>query len=127
MKGSKYRDLVAWKAARVLARDIYVATRTFPRDEQFGLVQQMRRASVSIMSNIGEGFGRSSDAEQKQFCIVARGSALELESQLVIAEDVRSVAHVSGGAYGANPRGCAPLERSDSILEQNLMGTTTPV
>lgn len=80
MSNSKYRDLKVWQASRFLARDIYRATRTFPRDEQFGMVQQMRRASVSILCNIAEGAGRWSARDQRNFYVIARGSALELES-----------------------------------------------
>ena len=88
MSKSNYRNLEVWQTARFLARDIYRATRIFPRDERFGIVPQMRRAAVSILCNIAEGAGRWSASDQKNFYVIARGSALELESQLVIAEDV---------------------------------------
>ena len=81
MNASKYRNLEVWKAARVLAREIYTTTRMFPPDERFGIVQQMRRDAVSVLCNIAEGAGRWSAADQKHFYLIARGSALELESQ----------------------------------------------
>ncbi len=91
MSKSRYRDLKVWKAARVLAREIYRVTRSYPQDERFGIVQQMRRAAVSILSNIAEAAGRWTAADQNRFYVIARGSALELECQLVISEDLAFV------------------------------------
>ena len=91
MSVSKYRELDVWKAARVLARNIYNTTRTYPTDERFGIVSQMRRAAISILSNIAEASGRWSTADQKHFYVIARGSALELEAQLVISEDLQFI------------------------------------
>jgi four helix bundle protein len=83
-----YRDLIAWQKARKLNADIYLLTREFPSDERFGLVSQMRRAAVSIMSNLAEGFRRGHQAEWRQFVRQAYGSASEIECQLTIASDV---------------------------------------
>ena len=82
---SCYKDLRVWKQAVNLALEIYRSTYTFPKHEQYGLVSQMRRASVSVASNIAEGKGRSSDKEFVLFLHHARGSLLELETQLLIA------------------------------------------
>lgn len=81
-----YRDLIAWQKATQLAFDVYSCTREFPRDEIYGLTSQMRRAAVSVASNIAEGKGRYSRKEFAQFLYRSRGSLLELETQLFIAE-----------------------------------------
>jgi four helix bundle protein len=77
-----------WQSARELAREIYRDTQQFPRMEMFGLVQQMRRAVISVLSNIAEGQGRRSFGDARQFAVIARGSLLELEAQIVIAGDL---------------------------------------
>ena len=83
-----YRDLIAWQRAKSLALDVYLFTRKFPKDEIYGLTSQMRRAAVSVPSNIAEGKGRYSKKEFLQFLYLARGSLLELETQLLIAHDL---------------------------------------
>lgn len=88
MKVSSYRDLKVWQEGRKLATDIYVLLRTFPQYEQYGLSGQMRRSTVSIPSNIAEGFGRATAKEKNRFYHIARGSLAELETQLYIASDV---------------------------------------
>ena len=82
-----YRDLVAWQKAMTLAEAVYRETAVFPIDERYGLTSQMRRAAVSIPSNIAEGQGRrSSDHEFVRFLGIALGSVCELETQLELAE-----------------------------------------
>ncbi len=83
-----YRDLKVWQEGRKLAALIYLRLRTFPKYEQFGLSDQMRRAVVSIPSNIAEGFGRATAKEKNQFYYIAKGSLAELETQLYIAFDI---------------------------------------
>jgi len=83
--GGTYHDLKVWQSAMELAMAVYQATQKFPRDEIYGLTSQMRRASVSIASNIAEGKGRSSDKELLQFLSRARGSAYELQTQVELA------------------------------------------
>jgi four helix bundle protein len=83
-----YRDLIAWQKAMMLVKHIYLHTRCFPKEELYGLASQMRRASVSVPSNIAEGQGRASKEEFKQFLAVARGSLLEVETQVLIAADL---------------------------------------
>lgn len=87
-----YRDLIAWQKAKRLALDIYRCTRKFPRDEIYGLTSQMWRAAVSVPSNIAEGKGRYSQKELVHFLYLARGSLLELETQLSIARDLDYIA-----------------------------------
>ena len=80
-----YCDLVAWQKAMELVTDIYRTTQAFPDSERFGLTAQLRRAAVSVPSNVAEGQGRISTGEFKQFLGHARGSLLEVETQIVIA------------------------------------------
>jgi four helix bundle protein len=87
MSGS-YRDLIAWQKAKRVALDVYRFTRRFPKDEVYGLSSQMRRAAVSVPSNIAEGKGRYSQKEFVQFLFRARGSLLELQTQISIARDL---------------------------------------
>jgi four helix bundle protein len=78
----RFRDLIAWQKAMSAAQDVYRITEAFPKSEQFGLTAQMRRAAVSVPSNIAEGHGRLTDKGFKVFLAQARGSAYELETQL---------------------------------------------
>jgi four helix bundle protein len=80
-----YRDLRIWREAVDLALVVYRATAEFPRHELYGLTSQMRRAAVSVSSNIAEGKGHSSDGDFGRFLFHARGSLLELQTQIVIA------------------------------------------
>ncbi|PJC75307.1 MAG: hypothetical protein CO012_03670 [Syntrophobacterales bacterium CG_4_8_14_3_um_filter_49_14] len=79
----KHYELKAWQEAMELVKEIYRVTRDFPKEEIYGLVSQMRRAAVSIPSNISEGAARGGDREFIQFLIIARGSLSELETQLL--------------------------------------------
>jgi four helix bundle protein len=81
----RFEKLEAWQKAVELADDVYAATRGFPDHERFGLTTQMRRAAVSISSNIAEGSGRSSDADFARFIEIAYGSLMEVVSQSLIA------------------------------------------
>ncbi len=84
----KYQDLIAWQKARTFASEIYRATEQFPKAEIYGLTSQVRRAAVSVASNIAEGQGRLTKGEFCHFLGQARGSLLELETQLSIALDL---------------------------------------
>ena len=83
-----YRDLIVWKRAIELTVCVYKFTATFPKDEQYGLTSQMRRASVSVASNIAEGRGRLNVAEFRQFLGLAQGSIYELQTQLIVARSL---------------------------------------
>ena len=83
-----YRDLVAWNKAMELVTEIYRVTHNFPKEELFGLMSQLRRAAVSIPSNIAEGKGRLSKGEFRQFLGNARGSLAEVETQILIAQNL---------------------------------------
>jgi four helix bundle protein len=85
---SSYRDLVVWQRAMALVSAVYKLTSSFPESERFGLTSQIRRAAVSIPSNIAEGQGRLATKEFRQFLGIARGSLKELETQLLISIDL---------------------------------------
>lgn len=83
-----FTDLNAWKEGHKLVLIIYEITKSFPKEEIFGLVSQIRRCVISITSNIAEGFSRQSYREKVQFYSIAQGSVTELQNQLLIARDV---------------------------------------
>ncbi len=83
-----FTDLNAWKEGHKLVLTIYEITKSFPKEEVFGLISQMRRCAVSITSNIAEGFSRQSYKEKVQFYSMAQGSVTELQNQLIIARDI---------------------------------------
>ena len=86
-----FRNLNVWIKAHELVSAAYSVTASFPRDETYGLGSQIRRAASSIPANIAEGCGRQGDAELARFCIIARGSASELEYQLLLARDLKLI------------------------------------
>jgi four helix bundle protein len=90
-KIKSFTDLNTWKEAHLLVLEIYKLTQKFPKDEQFGLTNQIRRAVVSITSNVAEGFSRNSYKEKAQFYSMALGSLTEVQNQLLIAKDLRYV------------------------------------
>lgn len=83
-----YKDLDIWKRSLILVKNIYTLTSDLPGEEKFGLVSQMRRCAVSVPSNIAEGAGRGSQKDFAQFLRVSRGSLYELDTQLLITQDV---------------------------------------
>lgn len=83
-----FTDLIAWKEAHKLALLIYRHTKDFPTNEKYSLIDQMRRAAVSISSNIAEGFSRQSKKEKIQFYYTAKGSLTELQNQLLLSKDI---------------------------------------
>ena len=83
-----FQDLDAWREAHVLVLQMYQETKTFPPDERFGLVSQMRRAVVSVTSNIAEGFSRLSYKEKVRFYYIAHSSLTDIQNQLIISRDV---------------------------------------
>ena len=84
--GDSFKDLIVWRRAAQLSIEIYKLTAGFPATERFGLTNQLRRASVSVASNIAEGYGRATTGEYSQFPGHARGSNCEVQTQLVISE-----------------------------------------
>lgn len=91
MKNAKiksFTDLNAWKESHKLVLIVYKHTENFPKNEIFGLTNQMRRAAVSVVSNIAEGFSRSTARDKCNFYAMSHGSLTELQSQLIIARDL---------------------------------------
>ena len=97
-----YRDLKVWQKAMDIAVDCYALTKNFPREDMFGAVSQIRRASASVAANIAEGWGRNGPAELARFCDIAQGSIKELETHLILS--MRN--------------GIAPAEQIESLLER---------
>ena len=91
MRIVSYKDLIVWQKNMRLVKEVFAITSNFPNSEIYGLTSQMRRAAVSIPSNIAEGYGRKSYKEFSQFYAVAYGSALELETQLIISEKLKFI------------------------------------
>ncbi|GGG45122.1 four helix bundle protein [Bizionia arctica] len=87
----RFKDLEIWKKSRLFCSEIYSITSKFPESEKFGLVNQLRRASVSIPSNIAEGSSRNSNKDFTRFLQIAIGSAYEIETQLLIASDLKFI------------------------------------
>jgi four helix bundle protein len=102
-----YRDLIVWKKSMSLVLDIYRSTHTFPKTETYGLMAQLRRAAVSIPSNIAEGQARLSTAEFKQSLGHARGSLMKVETYILLAQELGYLEHnqseslLAGSAEGA--------------------------
>ena len=87
-KIKNFQDLRIWQEAIEVVKDVYILTKKFPKEELYGLTSQMRRSAVSIPSNIAEGFRRYHNKEYKQFLYIALGSCAELETQIIIANEL---------------------------------------
>lgn len=92
-KIQSFKDLLTWQEAQDLAVTVYAVTRCFPDEEKFGLTNQLRRAAVSVGSNIAEGFSRQSYKEKLQFYHIAKGSLTEVESQIDLAYRIKYLSH----------------------------------
>ena len=90
-KVERFEDLIAWQKARVLTKEVYILTSKGDFSKDFGLRNQIRDASVSIMSNLAEGFERASRAEFHRFVVISKGSCAEVRSQLYVALDVEYI------------------------------------
>ncbi len=90
-KVNNYKDLIVWQKAILLVKSVYEISASFPDSEKFGLIQQVRRAAVSIPSNIAEGWGRKSTGSFSQFLKISKGSLCEVETQLIIAVELKFI------------------------------------
>lgn len=84
----KFKNLKIWQEGIEIVTNVYQLTSEFPEEEKFGLISQMRRCAVSIPSNIAEGYGRNSDSELNRVLNISRGSSYELETQLILSEQL---------------------------------------
>lgn len=91
MSVNSYKDLIVWQKSFALVKDVYSLTKHLPKSEQYGLSSQLQRCSVSIPSNIAEGQQRNNLPEYRQFLGIAKGSAAELETQLLLVKEVYSL------------------------------------
>lgn len=87
----KFSDLEAWQAGRELVKSVYQACSLYPKEEQYGLVSQMKRSSVSVSSNIAEGFKRDTMKDKIHFYVMAHGSLTELQNQIILSLDLRFI------------------------------------
>lgn len=88
-----YKKLKIWIKARTLVKEVYMITEQYPQEEKYGLTSQIRRAAISISSNIAEGSGKESEKEFNRFLEIAYSSAFELESQIILSEDLNFISH----------------------------------
>ena len=88
MKTKSFKDLIVWQKAYRLVLEVYKITKNFPKYETYGLTQQIRRAAISLPSNIAEGYGRKHKAEYQQFFSIAYASLLEVETQYLLSLDL---------------------------------------
>jgi len=93
MPVQSYRELIAWQKAMDFAAEVYRVTRRFPKEELYGVTSQLRRAAISVPSNIAEGQGRQTTGEFRQFLGHARGSLLETETQILLSERLEYLGH----------------------------------
>ncbi len=107
-----YKDLIAWQKAMDMVEGVYRVTAGYPRDERFGLISQTRRAAVSVPSNIAEGYGRQTRREYIQFVHIARGSANEVETQLLLACRLGSCPAKLPVCPESHHRGATDIERT---------------
>ncbi len=124
MQGNRYQDLIAWQKAIAPVKKVYGTTSSFPQKETFGLTSQMRRSAVSVPSNIAEGQGRATRGEFHQFLGHARGSLYELETQLVIASELRYISVEQRDCLLADGR---ELGRILNALISSISKQRTPV
>lgn len=89
MKVHNFRELKVWQKGMELSKNIYQITCTFPTEEKYGLKSQIQRSAISIPSNIAEGYGRTGNNELKHFLSISLGSAFELETQVILANEFR--------------------------------------
>jgi len=91
IKIHSFTDLIAWQKAHILVVTVYKELKLFPKEEQYGLTSQIKRAVVSISSNIAEGFSRRTSKDKKQFYYISLGSLTELQNELLVARDLNYI------------------------------------
>ena len=117
-----FKELRVWQKAHSLALEVYQATRSFPRDEIYGLTSQIRCAALSVGANIAEGCGRRSDGEFARFLQIARGSASELEYHLLFARDLKLI---TNDAHQDFEKKLGEVQRMLTSLVTSIAGKST--
>jgi four helix bundle protein len=116
-----YRDFIVWQKSMDLVEYTYRLTKSFPKDELFGLTGQVRRASVSVPSNIAEGFGRNSDGDFYRFLTISTGSLFEIQTQMEIALRLNYIQQAEFDVFFSDTR---EIERMLSSLMKKLKQDT---
>jgi four helix bundle protein len=114
---SRFEDLIVWQKAMVLADKIYVVTSSGPFSRDYPLRDQIRKATISVVSNIAEGFGRYSAKEFRNYLSIARGSAYEIQTQLYLA---RKVGHIKAGEADQLIGNCQEICRLNAGLRRKI-------
>ena len=122
--GASFREMIVWQRAVEMSLAIYRLTSSFPSSEQFGLSNQLRRAAVSVASNIAEGYGRNSKGEYLQFLGHARGSDFEVQTQLEIAKKLK---YGNAQAFESAEDLAAEVGRMLVVMMQKVRGSTRTV
>jgi four helix bundle protein len=125
-KIQSYMDLEVWKQTKGLVVAVYNVTKSFPPSEQFGLISQLRRASISALSNIAEGCGRSSHKESLHFLFVARGSLYEVETQLIVSEELGFITESVKAIILSDLRNCKKILNGFINYYRGLTGEQLP-
>ena len=112
-----FRELKSWVKAHKIALDIYTATRSFPKEKRYGLTSQLRRAALSVPTNIAEGCGRGTDSEFAQFSKIAAGSASEVEYLLQMANELR---YLDSSQYKILAKGVVEVKKMLNALILSL-------
>ena len=112
-KIKSYRDLIVWQKSMELVKEVYLITKALPKEEQYGLTSQIRRSSISIPSNIAEGYGRHSTNDYLRFLQIATGSLYELQTQLEIS---RNLDFLPKESFDKSFEGSREIERMLSSL-----------
>ena len=118
---NRFKNLDIWKDAITLAKNVHVLSATLPKEETYGLRSQLRRAAVSVASNIAEGAGRNSNGEFHQFLGIAIGSAFEVDTQLIIGAEL---GYISKDAVAALTKDIESIANRTFKLQQTLKPTT---
>ena len=116
-KLKSFKDLKVWQRSYQLCLEIYKITKGFPEEEKYGLTSQLRRAAVSVPSNISEGFGRKTTPEYIQFLYIAYGSVCEIETQILLSGDL---GYISNGRLEMLNEGIREVERILKALIRSL-------
>ena len=118
---NRFKNLDIWKDAITLAKNVHVLSETLPKEETYGLRSQLRRAAVSVASNIAEGAGRNTNGEFHQFLGIAIGSAFEVDTQLIIGVEL---GYFSKDAVAALTKDIESIANRTFKLQQTLRPTT---